>query len=297
MNWFFYALATPALYSVTNFIDKFLIEKKIKEPILIISLSGFISFVLGIIIFLVRGFRFFEPTQIGLIVFAGIILDFYLLPYFKALKIDDASRIVPLFQFVPVFVLVMSYLFLKEVLTIDQLVGFVLILCGGFILSVKKVEGKIFKPRLSFWYMIAASFLYALVGVIFRFVVRVEDFWTTLAYQYFGMGIGAVALLIFFLTKNRYFKIVGLKSSMGIMVVNSGIAILAQMAEVYAISLVPVAFVSIVGGVQPLFVLLFGIMLSMWFPKIIKEDISKSVVGIKLLSILLIFIGLYFIYF
>lgn len=298
MPWYIFAAATPAFYSFSNFIDKFLIEKKIKNPVLMTAISGLVSGLIGILIGLIVGFKNIGFIQIGLIIFAGILLIFYLLPYFEAMKIEDASRVVPLFQFIPVFTLILSSVFLKETLTNKQIVGLVLVVVSGFLLSVKKIEGGIFKPRKSLWFMLLASLMYGAIGILFRFVVKEAGFWTTLSYEYIGTGIGGAMLFLLPGIKKRLKKdMEAIKTSAGIITFNNGVAIAAQVSESYAISLAAVPLVNIIGSIQPLITLVEGILLTLWFPHLIKEDIRKEVVIHKLISILLIFIGLYLVYF
>lgn len=294
--WFYYALATPAIYSVTNFIDKFLVDKKVKTPMVLTVANGFVVAILGVIIGFSGAFKAIPLTQLLFILGAGVLLEFYIWPYYEALKLDDTSRIVPLFQFVPIFVLLLSALILHEGLTVRQLFGFIFIFAGGFLLSLKKLEGGIFRPRKSMWFMMLSSLLYGSVLVLFRFVAKDFGFWTTLAYEYIGTGIGA-ALLLFLPSIRRPFiyQLKEVRHIAGLITVNNGLGVLAQMSEGFALSIVAAPLVSIVGGTQPLFVLLFGIALSVWFPHLIKEDIGRNVLGVKAITILLIFIGLYFV--
>ena len=64
----------------------------------------------------------------------------------------------------------------------------------------------------------------------------------------------------------------------------------------FAISLISVGMVSILAGFQSFFVLLYGVILSVWFPHIIKEVINKKVMAQKIISIVLMSLGLYFIF-
>ena len=57
----------------------------------------------------------------------------------------------------------------------------------------------------------------------------------------------------------------------------------------------PTALVSVVGGIQPLFALVIGLVLSKWVPQIIKEDTKKGTVVLKLVAIAIIFVGVIFI--
>jgi transporter family protein len=299
MSWIVFAIITQVLLAVSNFIDKFLIDKRIRDPLLVTILAGLVSFLLGLLIFLFRGFSLIETTQLVLILISGILLEIYLIPYFKALTMDDASRIVPLFQFMPVFVLILSYIILGEALTGKQFLGSVFIIGGGFVLAVKKIEGgSIFKLRKSLWLMVIASLLYAVTGVLFKWVVVAQDFWLTLAYENIGMGIGAIILLLWpsyragFRRETKKLKL----STWGLLLVNETVYILALLSMFYAILLGSVALVSVIGGIQPFLVLLYGLILSIWFPSVIEEDIQKGTVFLKALAILLIFIGGYLVY-
>jgi drug/metabolite transporter (DMT)-like permease len=298
MPWYLFALATPTLYSFTNFIDKYLIEKKIKEPLAITATVCLISGVIGLLLGFLTGFVNIGLFQTALIIFAGILLTFYLWPYFEAMRLEDTSRIVPLFQFIPVFTLILSWIILKETLTLKQIAGLIIVVIAGVSLSAEKLEGRIFRPRKSLWFMLLASLMYGLVGILFRFVVKEASFWTTLSYEYIGSGIGG--LLLFLLPRVRKSIVADIrqiKSSAGIIAFNDSVAILAQMAESYAVTLVAVPLVNLIGSIQPLLSLGEGYILTKRFPNIIKEDISKTVIASKLIFIILIFFGLYLVYF
>lgn len=297
MPWIFFALAAPALFSVTNFFDKFIIEKKVRDPLIITILTGFATLILGIGIFIFRGFQLLSFQETVLLLISGILLDFYLIPYFKALTLDDVSKVVPLFQFLPIFVLGLSYMFLHETLTIKQLLGFAFVIVGGFTLATERVDGKIFKPRKSLWLMLTACLLYSLTSIIFKFVVIKQDFWITLEYESIGISLGAFSLLLLPQIRNNFIKeSKNFRSSLWIVLsLNEIIAVGAQLCASYAYLLAPVALVSVVGGAQPFFVLTYGLILSLLFPHIIKEDIRKSTIFWKIISICIIFIGIYLI--
>jgi len=222
MPWYIFAALTPTLYSVTNFIDKFLIEKKVKDPMSITALFSLVTGALGIILGFVVGFKFIGLSQIFLLIFAGLLLTFYLLPYFEAMKVEDASYVVPLFQFIPVFTLILSSVFLKETLSSRQVVGLLLVVFAGILLSAERLEGKMFRPRMSFWFMLLSSFMYGSVGILFRFVVKDVNFWTTLSYEYIGTGLGGVILfMIPKIRKSLIAQLAAVKSSAGLMTVNN----------------------------------------------------------------------------
>lgn len=298
MTWFFFALLTPILFSAANFVDKFLITKKVPNPMVLTILGTWFAGIFGLVIGLIVGFEISFSWQLLILILAGTLLALYLVPYYKALSLDDTSRVVPLYQFVPIFTILISYLFLKESLTLKMFLGFILITVGGFILGSDKIDFGFLKPRPAFWFMLLSGFLYACAGILFRFVVRDSAFWPSLSYEFIGMGIGGLILFVFFKEKRHFLSQVSdLKPVIGLILAGEALSTPARMSTAFALSLAPAAFVTIVGNSQPLFLLLFGLILSLWFPKIIKEDIGKRVVGKKLVNSFLILAGLALIYF
>lgn len=284
----------PLFYSFAVFIDKFLIEKKIKDPVALTALFGIASGVVGIIIGLITGFKFIGLYQTGLVVVGGMLLLFYLLPYFVAMKMDDVSRVVPLYQLLPVITLILSSVFLKETLTPKQIVGLLIVVIGAISISLQKIEGNIFKPRKSLWLILLSSFMYGCVVILFRFVVKGAPFWSTFSYQYMGTGIAGLILLTLPRVRNGLRKdMKAIKSSVGLIALDKGFGIIAQLSESFAISLVAVPLVNVVESIQPLLILVEGLILTLWFPRLIKENIRKETLAHKFISILLIFFGLY----
>jgi len=296
MTWLFFAILPPALYGITNFIDKFLIENTIEDPLVVTIFGGFINGLLGVIILTLRGFDSIPLPQACLLLLAGTFLTFYIIPYFKALAIDDASRVVPLFQIASIFVLVLSYIFLGEKLNSFEFLGLIFIIVGGFILGAEKIERGIFKPRKSLYFMIISSLFYAITSIIFKFVVTKNDFWLTFGYESLGLGLGAFILLLWRPHRHRFIKELKTVTTKiwGILLINEFFNTCAQFSTAYALLLASASLVAVIEGSQPFFVLIYGLILSLWFPHIVKEDIAKTSFTIKLMCTILLFIGIYF---
>ena len=114
MNWLFFALLAPAIYAVINFIDKYLLEKVIKDyrgmPIYT-AISGLI---VGTILWVINGFPLLPIKDGLLILLTGILSIFGFSFYFRALAEEQASKIVVLFQMTPVIVLILSLIAVKR---------------------------------------------------------------------------------------------------------------------------------------------------------------------------------------
>lgn len=297
MSWIIYTIIGVLLFSSTNYIEKYLVDKKIKEPLILTISSGPIFLLFGTIIYFFVHLQVVTFIQFSALIGAGIFLIMYLIPYYNALSEEETSRIIPLFQFVPVFTLIFSYIFLNEQLRIPQLIGFVLILFGGFAISLKKIEIEIFSLSKSFWLMILSSLLYTAVPIFFKYAVKSVDFWTAFFYQSIGAFIGSVLLLLFPPYKKtilREIKKLSFFPTFLLFFLHS-IGFVGEIAISFAYFLAPVALVTVLAGTQPFFVLFIGIILSVWFPHIVEEDIKKSTLIIKFVAMGLIFAGLYII--
>lgn len=298
MNWVIIAMLAPALYAASSFIDRFLIEKKIKDTLFLTILGGATAFLAALVILIIKGFPVLGGVNLFLLIFSGILFELALLPYYRAISLADTSRVVPLFQMIPVFVLIMSFIFLNEIPGRNQLVGFFLVLAGAFILSLEEAGLKNLRLGNFTWFVLLSAFLYAVPSVIFKYVVVEENFWDTLAYEFVGGGIGAAILMFWWYLKNKDLpaEISLLTGNVwAIIVSNEIIYIGARFLSFYAITLAPVYLVSVLGGTGPFFVFIYGVILSVWFPRIIKEDLRKPVLLTKLSAIALMFAGVYLI--
>ena len=83
-------------------------------------------------------------------------------------------------------------------------------------------------------------------------------------------------------------------SVLSINVINEICAVIAKLTLHYATLLAPVAAVFwIAEGFQPVFVLLIGIVLTIFFPRIATEEIKRSVLSQKIVAIAAMLVGTY----
>src|SRR5579871_505737 len=176
MNWIIFAVASPFLNAIDSLGEKLLVDKHVKDAIVIVFNEGILFTVFGILIFLWHRPQPLHFLPLASLLLSGMFFIYYLIPYFKALSKEETSRVIPLFQFIPIIVLLFSFIFLRESISGKQLIGFFIILAGAFLLSAEKLDGKIFRPRKALWYMMLSSFLYALTPILFKFVVVQTDF-------------------------------------------------------------------------------------------------------------------------
>lgn len=296
MNWFLIALISPFLWALSVRIDKELIGKYFHgETGVLILFSSFISLlVLPFIFFVQPSVIIIDPFLAILVIIAGMISILYLFPYLMALNLEEASRVIPIFQTIPLFGSILAFFILGEVLTIQQMVAGLLIIFGAIGISTRITLNKFKLNKKVLLLMFLASILVAFSGVLFKFVTIETDFFTTLFWQQIGFFI--IGLFIFVLNKDcqKKFLVVfktNSKKIISLNIFNEVINIVALIIFNYATLLAPIGLVWVINGFQPVFILIIGVIITLFFPKFGKENIDKKSLLQKIFFIGVMLIG------
>ena len=298
MDWVIFSLFSRALWAADNIVDKLLRGRHLRDSLVLTLIAGISALFLSLVIILFNGLRWIGFGPVALIVFAGAFQVVAVFAFYQAIAKEEISRVIPLFQFTPPFVLILSLLFLKEVLTLNHYLAFILILLGSFLISLQKTKG-VFKLRAAFWWMVLSSLIYAIYAVILKSLYVAHPFWDLTVYLGFGEFLPTPVLLLLIPSfRRRLTKSLSDLKPTGWMLVMLGMFFVttASLSGLWALAIGPVTLVSVFRGFQSLFVLVYAVILSIWFPKILKEELSKSIIGIKAIAILLMTFGLYLIY-
>ncbi len=295
---YLFAFVTPFLDSFANYLDKFLLSNRNVHVTVLTVFSGIFAFLGGLVVLLFIGFNYTDWGSAIILTLSGFFSVFILFLYFRALTFDEASRVASLFQFIPVAVLVLSYVFLKETLRPQQYIGCIFIIIAGLLLSLRRLNSGFLTINKAFWYMLGAASLAAVVVVLFKLGVGKAGFWESIVYEGLGNGLGALSIVLaggnFRLIREETRKIS--KRIFLYIALMGFIYRLSRYSFYLALLLIPASIVSVLQGFQPLFLLIEGVILSFWFPNILKEVVTKKTVGIKVLAVICIFAGLYMIF-
>lgn len=300
MNWFLIALINPIAHAFVNHFDKYLLSKYVKGGTvgaLILFSSLFAVFALPIIYFInpgvIGGITFMQGV---ILMVNGAFLTIGIILYLYAIDSDEASYVAPFMQFYPVFGFILGFLLLKEVLSVNQIFAGVLIVVGSIILSYELTPGKKkFKLRLVAL-MLGACFFYSINAVIFKMIAVDEGFTTSLFWDMAGKFV--FGLILFLSLKSYQTEFIGMIKNNGIKVVilnviNEIIGLVGEIATVFAVLFAPVAMVQSLTGLQPVFVLILGIFLTLVFPKFVKESLSRNHLLQKIIGVVIVTVGVF----
>ncbi len=303
MSWFFIALLAPFLFAVVVHLDKYLIslfkgdstERGVGGLVLYSSLFGLI--ISGVLFIILGPSSLTIPgTDILILTLAGLCGITAVILYLYAMEMDEASIVAPLFQTVPIFGLFFEYFILGIIPTTIQIIGSLIIVIAGIVLAselegfkIKKIKGSILLLMLS------SSMFFALISILFKFVtVEGGDFWVSSFWEYLAWGVSGLILLMVvksyrvdFLNSLKHDG----KTLFSLNITGELTNSIANSAKNFAALLVPVTLVYSVEALQPIFIFLIGIIITVFAPKISQEDISKTALLQKGVPILFMIIG------
>ncbi|OHA16278.1 MAG: hypothetical protein A3G52_04510 [Candidatus Taylorbacteria bacterium RIFCSPLOWO2_12_FULL_43_20] len=299
MTWFLIAFLATFIFSVSNYVDKYLLSKHFPEKgegALILYSTLFTLVILPFIFIIEPNVLSVSVSSIAVLLSGGIIASISILLYLKALSVNDTSTVVPFLQLIPVFGYSLGYFILHESLSVNQILAGIFIIFGSVLLSLnfgasEKIK---FKTKL-FYLMFIAPLLTALAQVMYKQAAIGESFVASIFWSFSGFAIFGIFLYI--ISRNYRAQFINTfragKTVLVMNCLNEFMTIVGDIGILYALLLAPAALVMIVGSYQPLIVLILGIMLTLFFPKIIKEKLSVQHLGQKFIAIVIIIVGSY----
>lgn len=291
MDWLVFALLSPAFWGLNNVFNKFLMVKKFQGYYSLVSYLNLLDLFFGAIIY------FFAPISWSFpYVFFAMAVG--LLPllafwfYTKALMVEEISRITPLFQFIPIFVVLLSAIFLNEILSLQKYFGIALIVVTSIVISYRKA-GNGNSLSSAFKLMIPFTFILSVYTILLKYLLGYLDYWSIFFWMIIGSFFGILVLLSFSRPRREFIETIpGIGGRTFVVAFIGECAyVLGVICSLIATSLGYVSLVSALSGLQHFFVFVYMLLLSMFVPKILKEEINKRVVILKVSAIALMFVG------
>ena len=287
--WLFIVILAHLFYALVFIIDKYIVSRPLPHPVVYTFYVGVLSIFVWVLI--PFGFSFPSSTQIILILLGGIVQIAGWIFFYKALNLGEVSRIVPFVgSFVAIFILILSSLLIKEHLSGEQILAFLLLVLGSLIISFKKKD--VF--RKPFILAIFSALLFAGFWVITKYIFLGSSFISGLVWVRTGVVIIALFLLLPRKNRQLIFKKTGeLKpKTIGFFAGGRILSIVAGFLMYLAVFLGSVTLANSLQGLQYAFVLILALL---FFRKIpgLKEEFSREIIVQKIIAIILISLGLF----
>lgn len=289
MAWIVYSLLAGVIWAIVNIIDKFVISKLVKKPIVQIIFLGLMSLLTAIGVAIFHGIGVISPWHVIVALISGVLYTGMTLFYFKAMMADDVSSVIPLFKLNPLFVAILASIFLGEVFTPVKYLAVLLLLIGSMMINYQKSSSIILSK--AFWLVAISAIFLAVSQILNKYLLNFSDYWTVFSWVRIGSFVAVIPLIVtqwpnlVYTVKHQGGKTIGLIS-------------LSELLNLAAVLLITIAtvtgFVTLTNALsmlQPLFVLIFASLISIYYPKILKEETSGSSILLKALAIVIMIIG------
>jgi drug/metabolite transporter (DMT)-like permease len=291
LEWLVFALLSPAFWGLNNVVNKFLVSKKFQGYFSISIYLNLVDLIFAATVFVFTPISFQFPYSLFAMV-VGLLPVFAFWFYTKALKVEEVSRLTPLFQFIPIFVVLMSVVFLDEILSAQRYFGIALIVLTSLLISYKKTQhGNSLTSTLKL--MIPFSIILAVNTVLNKYLLNYMDYWSAFFWMMIGSALAVLCMLVFPKPRKEFKQTLPLlgKRTFFTALLGEGTYIMGLVFSLIATALGYVSLVSALSGLQHFFVFIYMILLSLFVPNILKEELHSKVVIIKTVAIALMFVG------
>lgn len=288
-SWILITLIGAAVFAVCNLLDKYIVTKLAAKPIIPILLYGIVEFVAGLLVYLcyIPEKMSFGHAAIGVLI--GVLLMIIAILYFVAMQGEEVSRVMGLYFTYPLFTLIIAAITLKEIFTPIKYVGVIALVIGSILLSSNKPFA--LKKSKTFWIMILASVFVAATIVLQKYLMNYYGFWTVFAYSRIGVIFVMIPMLLYYYKDFLSMQKEGKAKIITASILSEVITVIAVLISLKAYSLGSASMVGALFALQPLFVLVFSVIISIAYPLSLNEDLTKKSIVFKLIAIAMIITG------
>lgn len=249
--WVIFSILAALCWAIVNIVDKYILTKWVRQPIILVIILAIIGLIASIIVYFIYGFSYLSYFNIILAFIAGIFYILMVIFYFRAVKIEEVSRVIPLFFLSPLFILIFAGIFLGEVFILSQYLGIILLMVGAILISSKGLSrislGK------AFWWMMLSVIAISINALLTKYLLNFADYWTIFAWTRIGAAIGIIPITYIYLpelinTVKQYGKKV-----VAVISANETLNLFGILSVTIAVSIGDVTLVNALSSVQPFF--------------------------------------------
>lgn len=293
MIWMVAAIGAHFLWALTNIGDKYLIGNKISNPYIYsiwFALMGGVS----LLLLPFCNWSLVTGPVFGWIVISGALFFLGNVLFYRALSLEEVSRVNIWWSLIPFFSLLLNALTLREPLQSLQIVAILILVMASFLGSLRS-SGKKVSFSQAFGLMVGATLAIAGYGVTFHYATAFVPFGTAFIGVNGTMLVLAVAWLLIstkvrreFIAQTKQFSPIFFVLLIVINLFDKG----ATLIHAFALSLKSSALVFAMEATQALFVFVIVTLIARYKPKLMQEETDKQNLIIKFMAIVLAAVGI-----
>ena len=301
MLWLILCLSAAAIWSYTSFFDNYLTDvifrNKLPQAMKIINGPSYI--IIAIIVGLILRITIPDYWQIGLLLLSGAFNSVASIPYYAALKNEEATGATIFYQLQPVLFLIVDYLIFGEQISIRQIIGFVVIMAAPavVILSRKRASSRRMAMRAA---MLLILFV-ALSTVSSEIAVHASysiPFTTVFVFYLLGRGIMDCFIGLSPRLRHRHRYVIRNSKAKYLVptLVNQILCSVADFVYRYGMVIGVASIASaLTNSAELILTFVNGIVLSIIWPKFGREKLQRRVVLAHVIAVILCIAGIFII--
>ena len=289
MSWITAALLSTFFFALVSVFDKKLLTDYFRSVPEFFFVFGLIQIVIGIGFIITAIAIDGLALELGVCwaIASGLAFATGLPLFFTALRLEEASRAIPVMALIPVFATLIGVTALNEHLTPTQWIAVVLIISGAALVSLRRENGRfrLAKAR-AFLLLVLASGVLGLAFVVTKLAADAMSIWAVQGISTLVLG---TAILTFVLRPSHVsYMPTFLRDTpaLSLMLLTEGLlAPAATLTLIIALADGPVSLVSSITASRPVLVFLLSIALSTPALNMLREPLDRQTLGLKAISI------------
>lgn len=287
MTWLSLGLLAMFFWAMSNLLDKY-IYSRLSMPPTIGWFSGLVGVVLAVGAYLIWGIDVPNNGILILGLVSGMFYSAAMYCYILGVKYDDVSKVIALYNFIPIMVAVLAAIFLGEIFPPKIYVAILIMVLGALLISTD-VDRKIRFTK-GFWFILLSAFLFAISNVMDKYLLEFTDVPSLFAMIRFGLFI---TLIPFLGTAWKQGRAIYKKSPKQIylLIFSSFLGVGGFLSLYFALETGYITLVESLTAFQPLFVLIGAFILSKFVSSLYSEELHKDKVVMRILALVLLMSG------
>ena len=298
VDWANIALLSTAIIGLVNIIDSHLISRRMPSlPAFLLPASLVI-----LVVSLVAASLFPLPSGLDgqtllIAVLSGVLRTLSLGILLYTFRMEEVSRVIPVYSTFPVFVAIMAVPLLGEAVGLLQWLAIIVVVAGAVIVSANRSPGNS-NRRLGrvFVLLLVSSLLMAGANIASKYVLDSISSWNM--YWITGLSIAAGFMLVS-LRPRVLRELASLRQRgavLGLLAFNELLVVAGVVLLFVAMQNGPVSLVSAIFSSRPIFVLIFAFAISRTFPNFLKWETGKGVLAQRVVGTAMVVAGIVAIY-
>lgn len=298
LGWAGLATISAVIIAFVNIIDNHLLSKRLPSLRTFMLPLGVIHLIYGLIVLQIFPF----PSDIGMrpvlvAVASGIIRAAAVIILLYGLKKEEVSRVVPVVFTYPIFVAIIAVPLLGESLGYMQWLAIIIVVAGAVMASGSQnpFGSTVWLGKL-FFLLLGSSLLFALADITSKYVLSYMSPWNVLSIVAFCISF---TFLLVSLRPHVISQLAHMRrrnSTLTMLVFNEILAPTGTVLSFWALNSGPVSLVSTIISSRPIFVVIFALILSRFWPTFLKWQPGKRLLILRIVAAAMIFSGIAIIY-